>query len=124
MSDQGTISRGEAQHPTHFLYGCIISRILHFLNRLRCLTENKVNCNLSSHSRPNIQSETLSQIPARVAAVKVTAGTQWTELYAAAAKRNRTVVGGVSIGGTVGASGGWILGGGHSVQSPTYGLGK
>ncbi|TFY79238.1 hypothetical protein EWM64_g4777 [Hericium alpestre] len=36
---------------------------------------------------------------------------------------NRTVVGGIGAGGSVGASGGWPLGGGHSILSHFYGLG-
>jgi hypothetical protein len=32
-------------------------------------------------------------------------------------------VGGISSGGSVGAAGGWLLGGGHSALSPNYGLG-
>lgn len=32
------------------------------------------------------------------------------------------IVGGISAGGSVGAAGGWLLGGGHSALSPTYGL--
>ncbi|KAI6096140.1 hypothetical protein F5141DRAFT_1191117 [Pisolithus sp. B1] len=35
----------------------------------------------------------------------------------------RMMVGGISLGGSVGAGGGWLQGGGHSVISPTYGLG-
>lgn len=52
------------------------------------------------------------------------AGVQWHEAYAAADAANRILVGGVSAGGSVGAAGGWLLGGGHSVLSPYYGLGK
>jgi len=50
-------------------------------------------------------------------------GVQWGEVYAAADQHNVFVPGGFSPLGTVGASGGWLLGGGHSVLSPFYGLG-
>ena len=53
----------------------------------------------------------------------VEAGVQWQEAYAAANDAGRMVIGGISAGGSVGAAGGWILGGGHSALSPTYGLG-
>ena len=33
------------------------------------------------------------------------------------------MVGGISSYGNVGAGGGWMMGGGHSFTSPTYGLG-
>ncbi|KAI0787901.1 FAD-binding domain-containing protein [Fomes fomentarius] len=56
-------------------------------------------------------------------ALTLEAGVQWHEAYAAADAANRTLVGGVSAGGSVGAAGGWLLGGGHSVLSPSYGLG-
>jgi hypothetical protein len=55
--------------------------------------------------------------------VTLGSGVQWHEAYAAAAANNLTLVGGISPNGTVGAAGGWIMGGGHSVLSPTYGLG-
>ncbi|KAI0777631.1 hypothetical protein BD413DRAFT_490600 [Trametes elegans] len=51
------------------------------------------------------------------------AGVQWHEAYAAADSAGRMIVGGVSDGGSVGAGGGWFLGGGHSALSPSYGLG-
>ncbi|KAH7914858.1 hypothetical protein BJ138DRAFT_1143106 [Hygrophoropsis aurantiaca] len=56
-------------------------------------------------------------------ALTVTAGVQWYEAYDAIQAQGRMMVGGVSVGGSVGASGGWVLGGGHSALSPTYGLG-
>ena len=34
------------------------------------------------------------------------------------------MVGGISVGGSIGSSGGWLAGGGHSALSPSYGLGK
>jgi len=43
--------------------------------------------------------------------------------YDAVEAYDRLVVGGHSIGGSVGAAGGWVLGGGHSALSPTFGLG-
>ncbi|KAK7051653.1 hypothetical protein VNI00_004632 [Paramarasmius palmivorus] len=58
------------------------------------------------------------------------AGIQWREAYAAADQHGRVIPGGFSpgvnleAGGSVGAAGGWILGGGHSALSPTYGLGR
>ncbi|KAI0370333.1 FAD-binding domain-containing protein [Pilatotrama ljubarskyi] len=51
------------------------------------------------------------------------AGVQWHEAYAAANASGRVLVGGVSEGGSVGAAGGWLQGGGHSALSPSYGLG-
>jgi len=51
------------------------------------------------------------------------AGVQWSEAYAAAASHNRVLVGGLSANSTVGSAGGWLAGGGHSMLSPTYGLG-
>ncbi|KAK2463986.1 hypothetical protein APHAL10511_004037 [Amanita phalloides] len=56
-------------------------------------------------------------------AITLGSGVQWHEAYAAAKSHGRIVVGGVSQGGTVGAAGGWIQGGGHSALSSTYGLG-
>ena len=52
------------------------------------------------------------------------AGVQWHEAYDAATAANRTIVGGISQGGSVGAAGGWLLGGGHSPLSPSFGLGE
>ncbi|KAK2463988.1 hypothetical protein APHAL10511_004039 [Amanita phalloides] len=56
-------------------------------------------------------------------ALTLGAGVQWHEAYAAAESHGRIVVGGVSQGGSVGAAGGWIQGGGHSALAPKYGLG-
>ena len=50
------------------------------------------------------------------------AGVQWSEAYQAAKQHSRIIVGGFSIGGSLGAAGGW-LGGGYSALSPNYGLG-
>ncbi|KAF8871190.1 FAD-binding domain-containing protein, partial [Infundibulicybe gibba] len=56
-----------------------------------------------------------------VTAFTMGAGQQFDELYALAEKNNVTFLGGAST--TVGASGGWVQGGGHSALSPTMGLG-
>jgi len=58
-----------------------------------------------------------------ISAVTLGAGVQWHDAYEFAQKQGRTIVGGVSGGGSVGAAGGWILGGGHSILSPKFGLG-
>ncbi|KIJ64540.1 hypothetical protein HYDPIDRAFT_111875 [Hydnomerulius pinastri MD-312] len=55
-------------------------------------------------------------------AVTVGAGVQWGILYAEADQRGRVLGGGFSPGGTVGAAAGYVLGGGHSVLAPFYGL--
>jgi hypothetical protein len=52
------------------------------------------------------------------------AGVQWFEAYDAVEAHGRVLVGGISVGGTVGAAGGWVLGGGHSILSPQHGLGS
>ena len=52
------------------------------------------------------------------------AGVQWHEAYTAVNNYGRLMVGGISVGGSVGSSGGWLAGGGHSALSPSYGLGK
>ncbi|KAF9236144.1 hypothetical protein BU15DRAFT_77244 [Melanogaster broomeanus] len=56
-------------------------------------------------------------------AVTLGAGVQWQEAYDAVNQYGRMVVGGYSAGGSVGAAGGWLAGGGHSFLSSTYGLG-
>ncbi|KIJ13630.1 hypothetical protein PAXINDRAFT_80827 [Paxillus involutus ATCC 200175] len=56
-------------------------------------------------------------------AVTLGAGVQWYEAYDAVDQYGRIMVGGMSFGGSVGAAGGWLAGGGHSALSPTYGLG-
>jgi FAD/FMN-containing dehydrogenase len=68
----------------------------------------------------------------------VGAGVGWQDVYEWAEAQNITAIGATSLcwhvvpsthrrtGGyhqTVGASGGWLMGGGHSVLSPVYGLG-
>ncbi len=57
-------------------------------------------------------------------AVTIEPGVNWLELYTAADQHGVIVAGGYSVGGTVGAGGGWPVGGGHSILSPYYGLGK
>jgi hypothetical protein len=56
-------------------------------------------------------------------AITLGAGVQWFEAYDAIQSHGRVLVGGISAGGSVGAAGGWLLGGGHSILSPHYGLG-
>ncbi|KIL65234.1 hypothetical protein M378DRAFT_77085 [Amanita muscaria Koide BX008] len=82
-------------------------------------THNSLTTILSSRVvLPLVTKNTKHQI-----ALTVGAGVQWYEAYAAANDHGRLVVGGLSAGGSVGAAGGWIQGGGHSVLSPSYGLG-
>jgi FAD/FMN-containing dehydrogenase len=52
------------------------------------------------------------------------AGVQWHEAYDAVQAQGRVLVGGISPGGSVGAAGGWLLGGGHGALAPHYGLGN
>ncbi|KIJ68461.1 hypothetical protein HYDPIDRAFT_106660 [Hydnomerulius pinastri MD-312] len=56
-------------------------------------------------------------------ALTIGAGVQWHEAYDAVNAQNQTMVGGASVGGSVGAAGGWLMGGGHSALSPFHGLG-
>lgn len=62
--------------------------------------------------------------PKLLLALTLGAGVQWKEAYAAAEDHQRFVVGGISTRMSVGAAGGWIMGGGHSLLSPKYGLGQ
>lgn len=55
-----------------------------------------------------------------MASVKINAGMQMAEIYAAAVEANLTVVGGGDMGVGIG---GWVTGGGHSPVSSKYGLG-
>jgi len=48
-------------------------------------------------------------------------GASWEDVYEFADNHNITVIGGYHQ--TVSSSGGWLMGGGHSVLSPVYGLG-
>lgn len=54
-------------------------------------------------------------------AATIGAGVQWGEAYAFAEAHNVTLVGGSDV--AVGASGGWLQGGGHGALSPSMGLG-
>ncbi|KAJ6491504.1 hypothetical protein DFH09DRAFT_1453452 [Mycena vulgaris] len=56
-------------------------------------------------------------------AVTVGPGIQWVEAYAFAAANNVEIPGAVGPLGSVGAGGGWPLGGGHNIISPALGLG-
>ncbi|EIN14409.1 isoamyl alcohol oxidase [Punctularia strigosozonata HHB-11173 SS5] len=57
----------------------------------------------------------------RYHAITVGAGVSWQEIYQFADLNNLTAIGGYHQ--TIAASGGWVMGGGHSVLSPIYGLG-
>ena len=59
----------------------------------------------------------------RRSAVTFGAGVQWHEAYDFAQEQGRFIVGGVSLGASVGAAGGWVMGAGHSAFSPKFGLG-
>ena len=63
-----------------------------------------------------------SDLPSYIA-VTFEAGVQWHEAYDFVQKQGRFIVGGISPGASVGAAGGWVMGGGHSVASPKFGLG-
>ncbi|KDQ63022.1 hypothetical protein JAAARDRAFT_120376 [Jaapia argillacea MUCL 33604] len=54
-------------------------------------------------------------------AMTVGAGMGWADVYQYADANNFTAIGGYHQ--TIGASGGWIMGGGHSVLTPVFGLG-
>ncbi|KZT26763.1 isoamyl alcohol oxidase [Neolentinus lepideus HHB14362 ss-1] len=54
-------------------------------------------------------------------AMTLGAGVGWQDAYQFADKHNVTIVCGYHQ--TVGSSGGWVMGGGHSILSPNYGLG-
>ncbi|KAF5343248.1 hypothetical protein D9758_013433 [Tetrapyrgos nigripes] len=56
-------------------------------------------------------------------AVTLGAGVNWSTAYKSTDDHNRSVVGGLSPMGTVGAAAGWPLGTGQSLLSPFYGLG-
>ena len=55
------------------------------------------------------------------AAITTDAGVNFDEVYAFAHAHNVTFIGGYAP--MIGASGGWVMAGGHSVLSPVYGLG-
>ncbi|KAF5343462.1 hypothetical protein D9758_011849 [Tetrapyrgos nigripes] len=54
-------------------------------------------------------------------AITLGAGVPFEDVYAFADANNVTIIGGYHQ--TIAASGGWVMGGGHSVLSPVYGLG-
>lgn len=56
-------------------------------------------------------------------AITIGPGVQWAEAYAFAAENNVVIAGGIAPEGSVGAGGGWPLGGGHNILSPSLGLG-
>jgi hypothetical protein len=56
-----------------------------------------------------------------ISAVTLGAGVQWSEAFDFVEKHGQFVVGGATA--SVGAAGGWVMGGGHSALSPTFGLG-
>ena len=58
-----------------------------------------------------------------LSALTLGAGVQWHEAYNTAESYGRTIVGGLSPGGSVGTAGRWVLGGRHNPISPKYGLG-
>ena len=62
--------------------------------------------------------EGCSSVPSR--AMQVLGGDQWVDVYKEADRQNVNIVGGNAQ--SVGASGGYVLGGGHSSMSPAYGL--
>ena len=55
--------------------------------------------------------------------MQIQAGVYWDQAATVASAGDRLVVSGISGNGTVGAAGGWQLGGGHSCLAPSYGLG-
>jgi hypothetical protein len=64
------------------------------------------------------------QKSSKLTAITLGAGVQWHEAYNAVQAQGRVLAGGSSAGGSVGAAGGWLLGGGHGALSPNYGLGN
>ncbi|KAH7921264.1 FAD-binding domain-containing protein [Leucogyrophana mollusca] len=56
-------------------------------------------------------------------AITVGSGVLWNDAYNAVAAQGRMLIGGLSAGGSVGAAGGWLQGGGHSAFAPLHGLG-
>ncbi|KAF9524364.1 hypothetical protein CPB83DRAFT_897992 [Crepidotus variabilis] len=54
--------------------------------------------------------------------ITIGGGAQWIDAYNLANQHGQLVVGGISEGGTVGAAGGWLAGGGHGVLSPRHGV--
>jgi hypothetical protein len=60
----------------------------------------------------------------KLTAITLGAGVQWHEVYDAVQAQGRVLAGGSLAGESVGAAGGWLLGGGHGALSPNYGLGN
>ncbi|KAF9553219.1 FAD-binding domain-containing protein [Agrocybe pediades] len=56
-------------------------------------------------------------------AVTLGAGVSWSTAYSQTHAHNRSIPGGMAPFGTVGAAGGWLLGGGHSPLSRYFGYG-
>jgi hypothetical protein len=56
-------------------------------------------------------------------AITVGPGVQWADAYDFATENNVVIAGGIAAEGSVGAGGGWPLGGGHNILSPSLGLG-
>ncbi|KAH7920246.1 FAD-binding domain-containing protein [Leucogyrophana mollusca] len=56
-------------------------------------------------------------------AITVGSGVLWNDAYNTVAAEGRMLIGGISVGGSTGAAGGWLQGGGHSTFSPLHGLG-
>ncbi|KAI9060995.1 FAD-binding domain-containing protein [Trametes sanguinea] len=83
-------------------------------------THNMKNVTVQADFRPTGAPSNESQV---YQAVTIGAGIQWHEAFAAANASGFTLVGGIGPGGSVGAAGGWLQGGGHSSLSPSYGLG-
>ncbi|KAF8552717.1 hypothetical protein OG21DRAFT_1523589 [Imleria badia] len=56
-------------------------------------------------------------------AIIVSPGTQWYDAYQFASDNSVTIAGGVGANASVGAGGGWPMGAGHNILSPTLDLG-
>lgn len=65
-----------------------------------------------------------SQLKHTIPAITLGSGVQWQEAYDAVFAKGRNIVGGIAPGASVGAAGGWLQGGGHSILSPQHGLGE
>ncbi|KAF5350794.1 hypothetical protein D9758_010350 [Tetrapyrgos nigripes] len=86
---------------------------------LEIFTHNLKNLTIHDSFVPKGAPEGTEGIPAMTMA----AGVDWKQAYESIDKVNRSVVGGLSPEGTVGAAGGWQLGTGQSMASPIFGLG-
>jgi len=58
---------------------------------------------------------------AGVPSITLGPGVQWYEAYLFAHENDVTIGGGIGVDGSVGAAGGWPLGGGHNILSPVLG---